>query len=82
MSKYDSLTTFLLGQPPGPVNMTFTQLNTLLGFSIPAAAHKYQSWWANETDQNTRNRQSRSWLNADRKVSADLKHGVITFFQK
>jgi hypothetical protein len=79
--RYDSLTTFLLGQPPGPVTMTFRQLNTLLGFSIPTPARKYQSWWVNETDQNTRNRQCRSWLNANRKACADLKHGVITFFQ-
>jgi len=77
MSKYDSLTNFLLGQPPGPVTMTFTQVNTLLGFCIPAAARKYQVWWANETDQNTRHRQCHSWLNANRKASADLKHGVV-----
>ena len=76
MSKFDSLTNFLLGQPPGPVTMTFTQVNTLLGFCIPAAARKYQVWWANETDQNTRHRQCRSCLNANRKASADLKHGV------
>jgi hypothetical protein len=82
MSKYDSLTKFLLGQPPGPVTMTFTQMNSLLGFSMPAAAHKYQSWWADKTDQNTRHRQCRSRLNANRKVAADLKHGVVTFFQQ
>jgi len=81
MKKYDSLTKFLLGQLPGPVTMTFTQLNTLLGFCVPAPARKYQSWWANEPTQNTRNRQCRSWLDANRKASADLKHGVVTFFQ-
>ena len=80
MNKYDSLTSFLLGQPAGPITMTFRQVNALLGFCIPAPARKYQSWWANE-NQNTRHRQSRSWLNADRKASADLKHGVVTFFQ-
>jgi len=81
MSKYDSLTNFLLSQPSGPITMTFTQVNTLLGFCIPAQARKYQAWWANETNQNTRHRQSRSWLKANRKASADLKHGVVTFFQ-
>src|SRR4029453_3804899 len=79
--RYDSLTTFLLGQSPGPVTMTFTQMNTLLGFSIPAAARKYQTWWANESVHNTRHRQCRSWINANRKASADFKHGVVTFFK-
>src|SRR5579864_8792848 len=65
MNKYDSLTNFLLDQPPGPVSMTFTKINTLLGFCIPAPARKYQSWWDNETARNTRHRQCRSWLNAN-----------------
>jgi len=81
MNKYAPLTKYLLGQPAKAVAMTFTQLNTLLGFCVPAPARKYQSWWANETTENTRNRQCRSWLDANRKASADLKHGVVTFFQ-
>jgi hypothetical protein len=79
MSKYDPLTRWLNGQPPTSVLATFTQIEHLLGFPLPASARKYQAWWANEKNPGTRHIHALSWLNAGRKASPDLKRKILIF---
>jgi hypothetical protein len=79
MSKYDPLTRWLNTLPPTSVLATFTQIEHLLGFRLPASARKYQAWWANETNPCTRHRHALSWLNAGRKASPDLTRQIVIF---
>jgi hypothetical protein len=46
-SKYDPLTQYLTQIDKGAVRMTFSKLEEILGFALPASAFKYTAWWAN-----------------------------------
>jgi hypothetical protein len=63
MSKYDPLYKWLSASGQRWVHATFAQLETILGFELPAAARKYPAWWANAAGD-TRHVQCRAWLNA------------------
>ena len=78
MSKYDPLYRHLVGQPAGPVTLTFAQIETILGFKLPASARKRNEWWGNEVGT-TRHVQLHSWRNARRTVAVDLKKCTATF---
>lgn len=47
MTKYDVLTAYLQKQPTEEVPMTFGQIESLVGVSLPASARKHRPWWSN-----------------------------------
>ena len=61
-SKYFPITRFLAEQAQkcASVELTFTQIESLLGTTLPAAALKYSAWWAN--DRSSKSRQCSAWL--------------------
>ena len=61
MSKYDTLAGFLKSQPSDRVPMTFSEVENVLGFKLPASAKDYSAWWANEHSTHV---QARAWMNA------------------
>jgi hypothetical protein len=61
MSKYDVLGKFLESQVGERLPMSFVDVETVLGFKLPASAHDYPAWWANE---HTSHVQARAWMNA------------------
>lgn len=61
MSKYDVLGNFLKQQPTQLLLMNFSEVEKVLGFKLPASAHEYSAWWANE---HTSHVQARAWMNA------------------
>jgi hypothetical protein len=64
-SKYDPLFERLCRSADGPVEMTFEEIEGLVG-KLPAAATAHASWWANESTP--RHTQATAWLNAGREV--------------
>lgn len=62
MGKYDPLEEHLLGRPDSPWNATFSEVEAVLGFSLPASARDHQAWWANE--QSGSHSHARSWIDA------------------
>lgn len=80
MSKYDPLNRFLSGQSTDRLTMTFSEIEAILGFSLPPSAYRYPVWWNNS---NTKaHPYSHVWTNAGFytiDVFATLHEEKITF---
>ena len=58
---------------------TFAAIERILGFRLPASAHTYPAWWANE-HRRGRHVQARAWLEAGWKArSLDLERKTVVF---
>jgi hypothetical protein len=78
VAKYDPLFEYLCRVGTGPVEMTFAEIERLVG-SLPASAAEHQAWWANESEGG-RHVQARAWLNAGREVErVDQATGRVWF---
>lgn len=64
MGKYDPLRTFLQGQRQGRVPMKFDELESILGFKLPASK-QYPAWWSNSPSNNP---MTKVWLQAGYKT--------------
>lgn len=75
MSKYDKFCQYLLGSGMSEIKITFTEIETILGFSLPRSAYTYPMWWANYGHS-----QASSWTGAGYMVKhVDLKIKTILF---
>lgn len=78
MSKYDVLASFFLGQPEdrSQIDLSFEQVEEVLGFALPRTARTDRVWWGNARDYAP----SSIWLSSGWKVvKADLTRGSVTF---
>lgn len=59
--KYLPLSKHLMSQPQfmGRVEMTFEEVQRVIGDLLPPSAHRYSAWWAND---HTRHVQASAWL--------------------
>lgn len=46
-SRYAPLTAHLLKIGQSRIPMTFAEIETLVGYPLPASAHKHRAWWSN-----------------------------------
>ena len=70
-SKYDGLTRYLQ-ELPGDLlmaNLSFHELETILGFTLPKSSTDYRQWWANQSDAKNRP-QAQAWAEAGFVVEA------------
>jgi len=69
MSKYDPLRDMLLQIPPNisEKTLTFSEIETILGFTLPGSAYNHRPWWANPSSTND-HPYAQSWLSVDWKV--------------
>lgn len=63
MAKYDPLETYLTRRAGAAVELSFADIERIIGGMLPNSAARPQ-WWANETDPDSRHVQSRAWRNA------------------
>jgi hypothetical protein len=78
MGKYDPLFEFLCRRPSEALELTFQEVETVVG-ALPASARRYSAWWANEAEGG-RHVQARAWLNAGREVElVDVSRGRVRF---
>lgn len=56
MPKYQALTYYLQSIQHDYVLLTLSEIEKILGFSLPRSARQYNAWWAND-----RRNQSHSW---------------------
>lgn len=63
MAKYDLLNRYLRSLKTDLWHATFTQIEAVLGFQLPASARKHQAWWSNSAEGG--HSHARSWLEAD-----------------
>jgi hypothetical protein len=68
MGKYDPLFRHLCAIGDEPVEMTFAEIEQLVG-PLPRVAGVQRDWWANEHGDRVRP-QLRAWLNAGRQVES------------
>lgn len=80
MSKYAALRDHLLKQKSDHWNADFSEIEDVLGFSLPASARKFPAWWAN---QNPRSHvQCSGWLDAGWRASGlNLTAERVTFLR-
>jgi hypothetical protein len=66
MAKYDALFRHLCTVGDDPVEMTFDEIEQLVG-SLPRAATMQREWWSNDP-ADARPSHTRAWLDAGRQV--------------
>lgn len=77
-SKYAPLTRWLRSQAGPTVEVTFTDLEQVLGAALPASARRHRPWWAN-----TPQAQAHSWLDSEWKVDrVDLAAERVRFVKE
>lgn len=78
MSKYQPLADHLTACRLDRLQMTFREIEAVLGFSLPASARKHTAWWANEVSGT--HTHSRSWQRVGYEtVELDQARGRLTF---
>ena len=61
-SKYDPLYHHLGNSSETVIALSFSEIERILGFALPASARRHQAWWANEREGT--HSHARSWLEA------------------
>ena len=77
---YDPLRDFLKEVPlqQQEVMLSFTQIERILGESLPQSAHKHRAWWSNE--QHGQHTNAHAWMTAKWEVDAvDQKAKWVRF---
>ena len=77
--KYQSLYQYLEHRYANTVVLTFTQIEDLLGFTLPDSARVDQAWWANTDANDTPHPHSRSWTLASRTATPNLRAQTVVF---
>jgi hypothetical protein len=73
-SKYEPLQYYLATRAKTAVKMTLSEVERVLGLSLPPAAHKYQAWWANSGHVH-----AKTWTAAGFKASVGIPAQTVTF---
>lgn len=77
MSKYSALTEHLASRREARIPMRFADLESVLGFPLPASARTQRPWWANSGHGHV---QARGWLDAGyRSEQVDLESERLVF---
>lgn len=81
MTKYSTLGHRLAAKGLARVTLTFEEVESLLGFSLPRSARLYPAWWANVTGGSHSHAQG--WLAAGFETrDLDLGRRKITFVRR
>lgn len=62
--KYEKLRQFLV-QQEADCELSFEQIEQILGFKLPASAYRHQPWWSNSGNGHSH---AQAWLEAGRKT--------------
>lgn len=74
-SKYEPLQKFLKSKQSNRLIMTFSEVEDVLGFKLPASAYKYMAWW----DGASQHTQAYSWSKAGFTAKPNLKEKKVEF---
>ena len=77
-SKYDPLIDHLRSQVAHKVELTFAEIDSLLGDKLPPTALEYPAWWANSPTDQTHS-WARRWTAAGWRARVDLANQSVTF---
>ena len=77
--EYQSLYRYLENRFADTVVLTFAQVESLLGFTLPGPARLRPDWWAGPEADAVPSSQSRSWIEASRTATPNLRAQSVTF---
>jgi len=77
--EYQSLYRYLENRFADTVVLTFAQVEALLGFTLPDLARLSADWWAGPEADAIPSSQSRSWIEASRTATANLRAQSVKF---
>lgn len=78
-SRYAPLAIFLQSRPPADdsIDLSFEQIEQILGDTLPASAYNHRNWWANDSVGHV---QSRQWLDVGWRVgSINMTSRIVRF---
>lgn len=78
-SEYLPLHKYLDGRFADTVVLTISQIEDLIGCTLPDPAHLEPAWWANPDAAGTASPQSRSWIRASRTATPNLPAQIVVF---
>uniref|UniRef100_UPI00403F707C DUF7662 domain-containing protein n=1 Tax=Paenibacillus sp. KS-LC4 TaxID=2979727 RepID=UPI00403F707C len=64
MGKYAPLYHYIRIQTDETITLSLEQIESILGFKLPASAFKYRAWWSNDKTHS----HAKAWLFAEWKV--------------
>lgn len=77
--KYRLLSDYLHDSEKAKVELTFNDIEELLGFKLPPSAYTHRAFWANTTSHSI----ALSWLGVGYEtVEVDMEKGIVAFEQK
>jgi hypothetical protein len=74
---YRALHSYLNGRYADTLVLTFSEIEDLLGFTLPDAARLHEDWWASAAGEG--GPQSRAWCEARRTATPNLFARTVTF---
>jgi hypothetical protein len=77
--EYQGLYRYLENRFANTVVLTFAQVESLLGFALPDLARLRPDWWASPEAGAVPSSQSRSWIEANRTATPNLRAQSVTF---
>jgi hypothetical protein len=77
--QYRPLHKYLDDRYADTVVLKFTEIEDLLGFTLPDVARVQQEWWANGDADSAPSAQARSWTKARRTAKANLSAQTVVF---
>jgi hypothetical protein len=79
VGEYRSLYRYLDNRFADTVVLTFAQIEDLLGFTLPDLARLRPDWWSTPEAGAVPSSQSRSWVEARRKATPNLRAQNVMF---
>jgi hypothetical protein len=77
MGKYEPLTEFLRKQAANEIQMTFAQIERVIGTKLPPKAQKHRAWWSNSPSNSV---MTKAWLEAGfRSEQVDMEGSKLVF---
>jgi hypothetical protein len=76
MSKYEPLQQFLVTAHGEIQQMSFRDVERILGFKLPKSAYEHEAWWSNNT---TGHSHARAWVDFGWRTDVDLASRRVTF---
>jgi hypothetical protein len=76
---YAPLIAYLSGRFADTIVLTFAEIEDLLGFALPAAAHVRAAWWLNDDDGEEPSPQRAAWGRANRTATPNLFARTVRF---
>jgi hypothetical protein len=80
MSVYDPLRRWLQSLQQTTIQLTFSEIEEILGRPLPRSAYKFNAWWGNESSLKAGHGHAKAWTSAGFKtVGVSLSRKTVEF---